>query len=266
MVDVFDEVEEELRRERYQSALRKWGPWVLGGAVAIVVGVASWQYWDWRTTNASSASAEDYITAARLFEDGDLAGADAAFSEMAETGPVGYATLSLMRRGEIAISEGRSDDAARFFEQAAERAPEPFTRDLARYKAALARFDALSYDDLSVRLTPLTEGDALFGIMARELIAAAALRDERWDEARSAYQLIQVALDAPPGVARRAGEALVYIRQNAPEEAAVVDAIPADPAPTEATDAPVEGEAPDATEASTTDADAPASETEEDGR
>lgn len=216
MVDVFDEVEEELRRERYQAALRKWGPWVGGVAVAIVVGVAGYQFWDWRSTTAAEASAEQYLSAARLFEDGDLAGADAAFGEMAETGPAGYATLALMRRGEIAISENRQEDAGRFFEQAAERAPEPFTRDLARYKAALARFDALSYDDLSVRLTPLTEGDALFGALARELMAAAALRDERWEEARSAYELLSISLDAPPGVARRAGEALVHIRQNAP--------------------------------------------------
>ena len=43
MVDVFDEVEEELRQERYHALLRKWGPWVPGGAVTIVAGVAGYQ-------------------------------------------------------------------------------------------------------------------------------------------------------------------------------------------------------------------------------
>ena len=261
MVDVFDEVEEELRRERYQAALRRWGPWVGGVAAAIVVGVAGYQFWDWRSTTGAEASADEYLSASRLFEDGDLAGADAAFGEMAQSGPAGYATLSLMRRGEIAVTENRQADAARFFEQAAERAPEPFTRDLARYKAALARFDELSYDDLSVRLTPLTEGDALFGALARELMAAAALRDQRWQEARSAYELLSISLDAPPGVAQRAGEALVFIRQNAPEPAAdlpVQDA--AEPQPEDAAGGDAEAD-PEAPETET-----PASETEEGGR
>jgi hypothetical protein len=222
LVDVFDEVEEELRRERYQSLLRQWGPWVGGGAAAIVIGVAGYQFWDWRSTSAAEAASDQFIAAARLFEDGDLDGANAAFAEMAETGPRGYATLSLMRQGEIAIAENRPEDAARFFEQAAARSPEPLTRQLAEYKAALALFDTLSYDDLSVRLTPLTEGDALFGALARELMAAAAMRDERWEDARAAYEILSISLDAPPGVARRAGEALVYIRQNAPEVAAPV--------------------------------------------
>jgi len=261
VVDVFDEVEEELRRERYQAALRRWGPWVGGVAVAIVAGVAGYQFWDYRSTTAAEASAEQYLSASRLFEDGELSQADAAFGEMAQSGPAGYATLSLMRQGEIAVSENRLEDAARHFEQAAERAPEPFTRDLARYKAALARFDALSYDDLSVRLTPLTEGDALFGTLARELMAAAAVRDERWDEARSAYELLSISLDAPPGLARRAAEALVYIRQNAPAPANDAAAV----GPAETPLAEPDGDA-DAADPATPDDETDASETEEGGR
>ena len=253
MVDVFDEVEEELRRERYQSALRKWGPWVAGVAVGIVVGVAGWQYWDWRTTTAAEASADQFIAAARLFDDGDLSGADAGFAEMAETGPAGYATLSLLRRGEIAVTQGRNEDAARFFEQAADRAPEPFTRELARYKAALAGFDTLSYDDLSVRLTPLTEGDATFGLLARELMAAAAMRDERWDEARDAYRLISISLDVPEATLQRAREALVYINQNAPAAPDLLLEGASEPSPA-------------AVEPDEAPADAPETETEEDGR
>ena len=260
MVDVFDEVEEELRREKYQAALRRWGPWVGGVAVAIVVGVAGYQFWDYHSTASAEASAEQYLSASRLFDDGDLPGADAAFAEMAGAGPAGYATLSLMRRGEIAVTQNRLEDAARLFEQAAERAPEPFTRDLARYKAALAQFDALSYDDLRVRLTPLTEGDALFGALARELMAAAAVRDERWDDARSAYELLSISLDAPPGLARRAAEALVFIRQNAPEPVAEA------PAPDSAEPQTESGAVDDAPAAELPETGTLASETEEGGR
>ncbi|MFP4518665.1 MAG: tetratricopeptide repeat protein [Oceanicaulis sp.] len=221
MVDVFDEVEEELRRERYQAALRRYGPWVAGAAAAIVLGAAGYQYWDWSTSQSSAEASDQYQTAAEALASGDLSAADAGFADLAEDGPRGYAALSLLRRGEIALQQGNSEEAARFYEAAAERSPEPLTRQLATYKAVLARFGELSYDDVRVRLAPLTEGDAPFGALAREMIAAAALRAERWDEARSAYErLAAVSLDAPPGVSRRATEALTYIAQNAPRAVA----------------------------------------------
>lgn len=216
MVDVFDEVEEELRKERYKTLLRQWGPWVGAASAAIVLSVAGYSYWDWRTSASAAAASDEYMDAAAALAEGDLQQAEAGFAALAESGPRGYAALALLRQGEIALQRGDASEAGRLFELAGERAPEPTTRQLAQYKAALARFDELSYDDLTIRLAPLTEGAAPFGPLARELMATAALRDERWDEARRMYDLLAVSLSAPPGVARRAAEALVYIRQNAP--------------------------------------------------
>ncbi|MGJ3231521.1 MAG: tetratricopeptide repeat protein [Oceanicaulis sp.] len=233
MVDVFDEVEEELRRERYQAALRRYGPWVAGAAAAIVLGAAGYQFFEWNTGRTSAEASDQYQVAAEALAAGDTNTADAAFMELAEDGPRGYAALALLRRGEIALQRGDAEEAARFFNAAAERAPEPMTRQLATYKAVLAQFDTLSYDDVRVRLTPLTEGDAPFGALARELIAAAAMRAERWDEARGAYELLAVSLDAPPGLSRRAAEALTYIAQNAPAEIAEEAAEAAAEAPAE---------------------------------
>ncbi len=271
MVDVFDEVEEELRREKLNAVYRKWAPWVIGGAVAIVVGVAGQQFWSYQTRTAAETASDAYIEASRLYEEGNLEEARSAFTEMAETGASGYAALSYMRLGEIAISQNDAQAAARYFEQAAARSPEPLTRQLAQYKAALALFDTLSYDDLSVRLTPLTEGEALFGTLARELIAAAAIRDERWEDARSQYRLLQVSLDAPPGVARRASEGLAYIRQNAPQDAAEAPVETAETAAPEGVDqdadpsadaesADTEGDTPEA------DGEAPTNDSEEGGQ
>ncbi|MEQ8403506.1 MAG: tetratricopeptide repeat protein [Oceanicaulis sp.] len=248
MVDVFDEVEEELRRERYQAALRRFGPWVAGAAAAIVLGAAGYQYFDWSSGRTSAEASDRYQTAAEVLASGDLEAADTAFANLAEDGPRGYAALSLMRRGEIALQQGDAEEAARFFNAAAERSPEPLTRQLATYKAALAQFNVLSYDDVRVRLSPLTEGEAPFGPLARELIAAAAMRAERWEEAQSAYELLSVSLDAPPGVSRRAAEALTYIAQNAPEAVA-------DEAAEAAAEAPAD---PESAAPSATEPDAPA--------
>jgi len=226
LADAFDEVEEELRRERYQAMLRKWGPWVAGVAAAIVLGAAGYQYWTATSRQAADSASDAYQAAASLYEAGALNEADAAFARLAETGPRGYATLALMRRAAIAQAGGDSGEAARLYEAAGERSPDPLTRDIARYRAVLAAFDELSLDDLNLRLEPLTRSASGVGPLARELMAAAALRDQRWDDARRRYELLTIALDAPSGVQRRAQEALAYIAQNAPDEAL---AAPADP-------------------------------------
>jgi len=246
LADAFDEVEEELRRERYQAMLRKWGPWVAGIAAAIVLGAAGYQYWSATTKSAADSASDAYQAAATLFEAGALNEADAAFASLAETGPRGYAALALMRRAAIAQAGGDAQEAARLFEAAGERSPDPLTRDVARYRAVLAVFDDLSLDDLNLRLEPLTRPGSAVGPLARELMSAAALRDQRWDDARRRYELLTIAVDAPAGVQRRAQEALAYIDQNAPAEA------PAEPAGADAPDAGSEGGEPAA------DGDAPA--------
>jgi hypothetical protein len=236
VVDVFDEVEEELRQERYSALLKKWGPWVGGAAAAIVLGVGAYQFMEWSTKQRADAASEQYQAAAELYEAGNLVQADSQFQTLAESAPRGYETLALMRRAEIALSQGDTDEAARLFNRASELSPEPLIRDLARYQAALAQFDQLSYDDLANRLEPLTEGVAPVGLLARELMAAAALRDERWDEARQRYQLLSIALDMPEGMSQRVMQAQSYLNQRAP----VAEPVEMSGAPETTVDAPEE--------------------------
>ncbi len=219
MVDVFDEVEEELRKERYQAWLRQYGPWVLGLVVAVVALVAGYQGWTAFRDNAAAAASDRFIEAQVALEEGDQAAAAAGFDALAADGPRGYAAISLMQRAAVALETGDTEEAARLYERAAERAPDALTRDIARYKGVLAAWDQLSYDDVVLRLDALTDGAAPLGLLARELMGAAAIRAGRWDDARRHYEFVQFAIGAPQGVSRRASEALAYIETNAPAPA-----------------------------------------------
>jgi hypothetical protein len=226
LVDVFDEVEEELRKERYMQMLRSWGPWVLGAAVAVIVGVAGYQGWrQWQENEAASAAAQ-FTEARALQEAGNTAAASEAYALLASEGPRGYATLSLLHQAALASEAGDNAEAARLYEEAAQRSPVALIRDLARYQAALAGFDTLSSDDMALRLDPLISEASGFALLARELIAAAALRDERWDEARRHYEFLQLSIDGTEALRTRARDALAVIAREAPAEAPAAD--PAD--------------------------------------
>ena len=47
MVDIFDEVDEELRAERAQQLLKRYGGLIVAGRLLIVGAAAGWQGWRW---------------------------------------------------------------------------------------------------------------------------------------------------------------------------------------------------------------------------
>ena len=65
MVDIFEEVDEELRKDKYQELLRKYGPWALGGAIGIIAVAAGYQWWQAFGLSQREASSEAYIAAIR---------------------------------------------------------------------------------------------------------------------------------------------------------------------------------------------------------
>ena len=102
MADVFDEVEEELRKERYQEIFRKWGPWVLGAAVAVIAGVAGYQWYSAAQTRSAEAAGARMLEAVETYADGEIATAQAHLETLAADSPRGYQTLALMQQAAIA--------------------------------------------------------------------------------------------------------------------------------------------------------------------
>ena len=222
MVDIFEEVDEELRRDKYDELTRKYLPWALGAAGAIVLGATAYWAWESWTTSRGEASSETYFAALDQYESGELALADAGFETLSETGAGGYPALALMNRGSIALEQGNPEEAAALFEQAAAATGEAVVSDLAELKAAWARWPNLSFNDIELRLTPLTDDTDPYRFLAREAIAAAALRDGNIERARDDYQFLSFQLETPEGVRRRSQEALAMIAQHdalAPAEA-----------------------------------------------
>ena len=76
MVDVFEEVESDLRSERYQALFRRLMPWAIAGIAAGVVAVAGlYGYQAYRDSIANNAS-DAYAEGLKALQTGD---AEAAF-------------------------------------------------------------------------------------------------------------------------------------------------------------------------------------------
>jgi hypothetical protein len=211
MADIFEEVEEGLRRDRYVQLVRRYG--LIGAAVvgAVILGVAGREAWVALTERAASRSSDAFVAAETAFEAGDVDAAMAQFSALAEDGSGAYPVLAKMQEAAAAVAAGSLEEAARLYEDAAARTRDPLLRDLAQLKAAYLLADRIELAALEARLDPLMASGAPYAVMARELLGSAALAAGDYAKARQAYTSLTISLEAPGGVQRRAAEALAVI-------------------------------------------------------
>lgn len=235
MSDIFNEVEEELRRDKYNTLLRRYGLWVAGVALIIVLVVAGYELaWQpWQEARRGEA-AENYAAAVEAANGGDTA----ALEDVASGPHDGYAALALMALGAQALDAGDAARAASYYDSAAEKAEDGALAGLARIRALYALSGELSFGELVSRAEPLAREGNPYRFSARELIGLGALRAGDLERARSEFEYLTLAPQTPSGIRRRAQEALAAVdRAQAGIEPAGGEA-----AATE-TDAPASGEA-----------------------
>ena len=119
MVDVFDQVEEELRSDRYKRLARTWLP-VVGGVllVALIAALAWWGWDSFQTSKADKASIA-FERGLESLEANNPVGADAAFTQAAAEGNGAYKAMALMHRADIAVKQNRVPEAIAHLDAAA---------------------------------------------------------------------------------------------------------------------------------------------------
>lgn len=232
MTDLFEEVEEQLRSDRYKQFAQKALPWMLGVvAVVLVAFLGYWGYDSYRNNQIAKAS-ETYASAMDAFVAGDRAKAEQLWTEVSKSNAKGYKALSLMHLGAYALDARKPADAAKLFDEAAAAAPDPVVGDAARLKSAFAVLDTASLKDLEGRLKPLMEEGRPYRVQAREALAFAKLNAGDLAGARGDFVLISQSLDAQQGAQARAQAAIGLIDSgSAKAVSAVVKAAQALPPP-----------------------------------
>lgn len=204
MSDVFEQVEEELRSERYKRLARTWLP-VVGGVllVALIAALAWWGWQSWETSKADKASVA-YERGLEALQANNPVGADAAFTQAAKEGNGAYKSLALQQRAGIALDAGRDAEALRLMDEAAKASGDPLIADAAAFKAMLLAMDIETLEQVQARAKALTGDKRPFAAFAREAEAMALLQHGKTAEAKDMLAVLKNDLDTPEVVTRRA--------------------------------------------------------------
>jgi len=200
--DIFNEVDEEVRREQLKKLWERYSHLIIGVAILVIAAVGAWRGYEfWQARKAAEAGAA-YEAALRLSDEGKHSEAEEAFAKLAAQGTSGYRLLARMRQAaELAATDPKAGVAA--YDAIAGEPGPALVRELATVRAAFLLLDTAKFDEMAQRLEPLTQPTSSFRHSARELLALSAWRNGDMAAARKWAEAASGDPEAPPGVRSR---------------------------------------------------------------
>jgi hypothetical protein len=202
--ELFDEVDEEVRRDQLKKLWDRYSIYIVALAILIVAAVGGWRGYEYLEAQKAAEAGAAFDSALELAEQNKHAEAQAAFDKLATTAPAGYRMLSRLRAAAEAATGDPKAGAKLYDEMAADRSIGAEQQDLARIRAAGLLLDSESYPNMLQRLEAASKPEATFRHSARELLALSAWRANDTTAARQWLDMIANDGETPAAMRSRA--------------------------------------------------------------
>jgi hypothetical protein len=202
--ELFNEVDEDVRREQLKKLWDKYSIYIVACALLIIAAVGGWRGYQYVEAKKAAEAGVAFDKAVELSEANKHSEAEAAFNSLAATAPSGYRLLARLRAaGEVASHDPKA--AAKLYDDiAADRSVGALNQELARVRGAGLLLETSTYSDMLARLEPAAAPGASFRHSARELLALSAWRANDTTAARKWLDMIANDGETPPGLRSRA--------------------------------------------------------------
>jgi hypothetical protein len=212
--DIFQEVDEEVRREQLKKLWERYGNYVVAAAILALAAIAAWRGYGWWQAKLAAQNGAQFEAALSLAETGKHSEAETVFAKIAADGTSGYRALAQMREAaELTHTDPKAALAA-YEKIAADGSVGSTLQDLANLRAGAILIDAGSFDEARARLEPLTGNDRTFRHTARELMVVAAWRSGDMSKAKPWIDMIVTDMQTPAATRSRV-EMLVALSSSA---------------------------------------------------
>jgi hypothetical protein len=201
--DIFNEVDEELRREQLRGLWQRHGAAIVALAFLVVIAVGGWRGYQWWESRKAAEAGALFESALSLSEQGKHAEAQAALAKVEAEGTAAYRMLARFRQAADLAERDPAAAVKAYDELVADRGADPVMQDLAAVRAGLILVDTATLEEMNRRLEALTGADRAFRHSARELLALAAWRANDAATARRWLETITADADTPAGIRGR---------------------------------------------------------------
>jgi hypothetical protein len=199
--DIFQEVDEEVRREQFRKMWERYGKYVIAACVLLVAAVGGWRYYEWNEAKKAAEAGAQFEAAMALAGEGKNKEAEEAFAKIAAAGSTtsSYRMLAKFREaGELARNDAKA--AVSIYDQlAADSGIGRVLQDLAAVRAGTVLVDTAPYSEIRQRLEPMTAQDRAFRHSARSALALSAWKANDATAMRRWTDMILADPETPPG-------------------------------------------------------------------
>ena len=204
MSELFDEVDEDVRRDQLKKLWDQYSIYIVAMALLIIASVGGWRGYQYLEAQKAAEAGAAFDKAAELSEQNKHSEAETAFADLAAKAPSGYRQLARLRAAAEAASRDPQAAVKLYDDIAADRSVNPPEQELARVRAAGLLLETSTYPNLLTRLEPAAAPGATFRHTARELLALSAWRANDTAAARKWLDLIANDGETPPSLRSRA--------------------------------------------------------------
>jgi hypothetical protein len=206
VADIFQEVEEDLRRDKALDFWKKYQNHIIGFVILVVAATAGISGWKAYRQHRIEADGTAYLQAMQTLER-DPKAALPQFDALAKDGG-GFGVLARFQQANIALKDGDKAKAAEIFQGiAGDGSVDKAMKDMAAVLGGLVLLDTGKPDDASKLVAPLTGDNQPYRYSALEIQGQAAFAAGDKKKAKEIFtQLKQLGQlpSAPQGVIARA--------------------------------------------------------------
>ncbi|MBI1209979.1 MAG: tetratricopeptide repeat protein [Alphaproteobacteria bacterium] len=211
MSDIFQEVQEEYRREQLAKMWDQYRVPIIAAAVGMLLAVAAYQLWTYLHNRAVEASSRQFEALSTSLEQQQQQPAQqrataAALARLADDGAGGYPFVARLQEAAVRGAVGDTKAAVTLYDRIADSTSDPLFAGYAHLRAAILLVETAPLADIKKRLDPIAASDSPWRVEAEEFLAYANWRAGDSKEALRLYDLIKNNPAATPGVKQRATE------------------------------------------------------------
>ena len=211
MSDIFHEVEEDVRRERFEKLWKQYGDYAIALVAVIVIAIAGYKFWQRYETQQRLNASAAFFSAQQIGATGNSKAAAGAYANIAKTAPRGYSSVAQLAEANALYAAGNRSDAQALYKKLAENGSAQISA-IARIRLAWATVDSAPKSELEATLAPLNTETSAWRFMAREILAYADYRAGATGQAQSEFAALEENKDAPDGVRGRARAMSEFIK------------------------------------------------------
>jgi hypothetical protein len=202
--ELFDEVDEDVRRDQLKKLWDQYSIYIVAVALLIIAGVGGFRGYQYLEAKKAAEAGAAFDRAVELSDQNKHAEAEAAFADLAAKAPSGYRLLARLRTAAEVANRDPQAAAKMYDDISADRSVATTEQDLARVRAAGLLLETASYPSMLQRLEAAAAPAATFRHTARELLALSAWRVNDTAAARQWLDMIANDGETPPSLRSRA--------------------------------------------------------------